>query len=264
MSTQAESPVTEREALAIPSGYQGPLVVPPEHIPDVSNLIIRDDTPVESFFAERQYRLLTGPLNDSWAGPGAGRPFLATANVGLFYQVKEPPLVPDVMLALDVRLGTDPAARENKTYFLWEFGKAPDVVIEVVSDRRGGEDTTKLERYGRIGVAHYVIFDPEKHLGEEVIRSVVLTGGDYKPCPNNWFPKVGLGVTLWEGTFEGHPSAWWLRWCDERGELIPTGGELAEREQQRAEREQQRADREQQRAERLEAFLREKGLEPPA
>src|SRR5258708_38010694 len=96
MNPQAETTVVASPEEATPTGYRGPMVVPAEHIPDVSNLVIRDDTPVESFFAERQYRLLTGPLYDSWPGPGNGRPFLATANVGLFYRVKEPPVIPDV------------------------------------------------------------------------------------------------------------------------------------------------------------------------
>lgn len=248
----------------IPPGYTGPLVVPPDHLPDVSNLVIRDDTPVESFYAERQYRLFTGPLYDSWPGPGEGRTFLAAANVGLFYMVKVPPMVPDGMLSLDIRLQGDPAAKENNTYFLWEFGKPPDVVIELVSDRRGGEDTTKLQRYASIGVPYYVIFDPDKHLGPYVLRSFVLTGGEYVPCPSNWFPRVGLGVTLWEGEYEGHPSAWWLRWCDERGEVIPTGAERAEQERQRAEQERQRADRAEQQIELLRAQLRALGKEPEA
>lgn len=285
MNPQAEITIQEPPQDSASPAYEGPLVVPPERMPDVSNLVIRDDTPVESFFAERQYRLLTGPLYDSWAGPGKGRPFLATANVGLFYRSREPPVIPDAMLALDIRLEGDPLAKENNTYFLWEFGKPPDVVIEVVSDRRAGEDTTKMERYTWIGVPHYVIFDPGQHLSSDVLRSFILTGGVYRACPNNWFKTVGLGVKLWEGMFEGHPKTWWLRWCDEQGEIIPTGGERAQqerqradqeqqradREQQRADREQQRADREQQsaeqerqRAERLEAFLRERGIEPPS
>jgi hypothetical protein len=249
---------------ASPQQQGPPLTVPPDRIPDVSNLVIRDDTPVESFYAEKQYRLLTGPLYDSWTGPGPGRAFLATANVGLFSRVKEPPVVPDVMLSLDVRLQGDPAAKENNTYFLWEFGKPPDVVIEVVSDRRGGEDSTKLRRYEWIAVPYYVIFDPEKHLSQDVLRSFVLTGGIYHPCPDNWFPRVALGVTLWEAPYEDHPSAWWLRWCDREGVLIPTGYERAEQERRRADEAQQRAEEEQRKRERLEALLRQHNIDPNA
>jgi hypothetical protein len=51
-----------------------------------------------------------------------------------------------------------------------------------------------------------------------------------------------LGLTLWEGQFEGK-HATWLRWTDEHGVLIPTGKERAEQERQRAEHTEQRAER---------------------
>ncbi|MGE3538813.1 MAG: hypothetical protein AB7N91_15445 [Candidatus Tectimicrobiota bacterium] len=43
-----------------------------------------DDTPVDTIYAEKQQRLLTGSLYASWRGPGAGGSFIALANVGLF------------------------------------------------------------------------------------------------------------------------------------------------------------------------------------
>ena len=48
-------------------------------------------------------------------------------------------------------------------------------------------------------------------------------------------PNVGLGVTLWQSVFEGWHDTW-LRWCDQGGEVIPTGAERAAIERQRAER----------------------------
>jgi hypothetical protein len=262
------------------TGAQGPAnggstgqtmpVVPAEDTPDVTDLVIRDDTPVESIYAERQYRLLTEPLGSSWAGPGEGRKFLPLSNVGLFYRVKVPPLVPDVMLCLDPP-ELDLSRKEHNSYFMWEFGKPPDVVIELVSDRRGGEDSTKFRLYCQIGVPYYVIFDPKGHLSNEVVRSFVKTGATYISMPDCWFPSVGLGLTLWEGEYQGWVSSHWLRWCDERGQLIPTGHELAdsarqraEQERQRAEQAHQRAEQERQRRERAEAKLREMGIDPDA
>ncbi len=106
------------------------------------------------------------------------------------------------------------------------MGKSPDVVIELVSDRRGGEDTLKKRHYARIGVKYYVIFDPEKHLRKGVLRAFSLRAGSYKPLKRLWFKSVGLGLMLWEGTYETRTEDCWLCWCDEQGKPIPTGREL--------------------------------------
>src|SRR5947209_7099465 len=75
--------------------------------PNIDNLVIEDGAPLDSFFSEKQYRLLTEPLYSSWPGPGKGRPFLVGANVGLIFTPKEPVLAPDVMLAVDVKQPSD-------------------------------------------------------------------------------------------------------------------------------------------------------------
>src|SRR5438445_13730888 len=73
----------------------------PAVIPNLDDLVTEDGAPVDSIYAEKQYRLLTEPLYSSWAGPGGGRPFLALANVGWFHTSAQPPLVPDALLSLD-------------------------------------------------------------------------------------------------------------------------------------------------------------------
>ena len=99
---------------------------------------------MDSIFCEKQQRLLTEPLYSSWAGPppradGEPRRFAALANVGLFSTPDEPPVVPDMMLSLDVVIQDDQRPKQNRSYFIWRFGKAPDVVIEPVSKREGDE-----------------------------------------------------------------------------------------------------------------------------
>ena len=47
---------------------------------------------MDNIFSEKQQRLLTEPL---YSG-GLDRPFAAMANVGVFYQTHQPPLVPDM------------------------------------------------------------------------------------------------------------------------------------------------------------------------
>jgi hypothetical protein len=267
MNPTATEPTTPRqdESLApeIQPGRAGDApqwVLAPEDLPNIDDLVIEDGKPVDSIFMEKQQRLLTEPLYCSWPGPEDGRPFLALANVGLFSVVGEPPLVPDVMLSLDVKAG-DQARKENRSYILWVIGKPPDAVIEVVSDRRGGEAVHKMRDYARVRVLYYVIFDPRELLGGGVLRVFRLRDGTYEPMAPGWFNGVGLGLTLWQGAYEGL-EANWLRWCDRQGQLIPTGRERAEQETQRAEQETQRAEQEKQRADRLEAKLRALGIDP--
>ena len=222
-------------------------VLAPEDIPNVEDLVIEDGKPVDNLFVEKEYRLLTEPLYSSWTSPRGE--FLAVANVGLFYAYREQPLVPDVMLSLGVPASRDLTRKENRSYFIWVIGKPPDVVIEIVSDLRGGEETDKMAAYARIGVTYYVIHDPQNRLHHGPLRAFSLREGVYQPIEPSWLENVGLGLTFWEGEFQGQETRW-LRWCDHNGVVIPTGRELAEQEKQRAER--------------LAAQLRALGVEPDA
>ena len=53
-------------------------------------------------------------------------------------------MVPDVMLSLDVSIADDLQEKKNRSYFVWRFGKPPEVVIEIVSNREGEELGEKL------------------------------------------------------------------------------------------------------------------------
>ena len=106
--------------------------------PDISHLVIEDDTPVDNFQSAQHQRLLVDPLCSSKALP---LPFLVAANVGLFYKLKGEPIVPDVLLSLGVERAEDLSQRRNRAYFVWEFGKVPDVCVEIVSNQEGDELT---------------------------------------------------------------------------------------------------------------------------
>ncbi len=83
---------------------------------------------------------------------------------------------------------------------------------------------SKLRDYARIRVSYYVVFDPLQQLGETLMRVYELQGNSYEERFQTWLEKVGLGLTLWEGEFEGK-QATWLRWCDQQGNVILTGAE---------------------------------------
>lgn len=247
---------------------------------DISHLTIEDDTPVDNFQSEVQQRLLIEPLYSSQALPS---PFLAAANVGLFYKLKGNPIVPDVFLSLGVQRAEDLSQRRYRSYFVWEFGKVPDVCIEIVSNREGdelslsqksrqqGKDAAKKEIYAQIGVPYYVVYDPlqqiqgEDEMNKALLRVWTLTSGRYSEITpiegivevgsSVWLETVGLGLTLWQGPFEESVSRLWLRWCDRQGQVIPTGAERADAERQRADTERQRADR-------LAQKLQELGINP--
>lgn len=226
-------------------------------IPDITNLVIEDDIPLDNFQSEKQQRLLTEPLYSSWF---PGIPFIAAANVGVFYAIKQEPIVPDVFLSLNVQMPQDWNQKQNRSYFVWEFGKVPEVAIEVVSNKEGKELGTKKDNYARIGVIYYAIFDPLRQLQKpeemngSLLKVYVLTAGRYVELAQPWLETVGLGLTLWEGMFETQPGLW-LRWCDSEGRVIPTGAE-------RAMLEQQRADQAEARARQLAERLRAMGIDP--
>lgn len=214
--------------------------------PSVDHLITEDDTPVDNPFSEKQQRLLTEPLYSSWK-PQDGRSFVACANVGVFPVPKNPAIVPDMFLSLDVQLPADLWKKQHRAYMVWEYGKPPDVVVEVVSNKEGNENSDKYATYARIGVDYYVIFDPLKMIMSEVLTCYELRGGRYVSCACDWLSTIGLGVRLWEGSYEGSQAVW-LRWCEQDGKVISTGAEQAAEERQRAER--------------LAAQLRALGIEP--
>jgi Uma2 family endonuclease len=248
--------------------------LPEEEWPSLDGIVTEDDTPVDNIFSEKQQRLLTEPLHSSWPGPSwlaPGRGYLALANVGLFYTLKKPPLVPDMLLSVDLMVRKDLSRKENRSYFGWVYGKPPEVVIEVVSNQEGGEDTKKLRRYAEIEIPYYVIHDPLCELSKEVLRIYRLEGKRYRRQAELWLVGVELGLTLWQGEYENWEEEVWLRWVDRQGRLIPTGVELAKQERLRAEQaqlqvaqERARAEQERIRAERLAAHLRELGIEPDA
>lgn len=282
--TNDEVPEAFRDAFA-PEPRLSPFGIP---IPDVSHLITEDDTPVDNLFSEKQQRLLVEPLYSSWK---SDRPFEAFANVGIYASIRGPAIVPDAYLSLDVKTHEDIWAKEHRCYMIWEYGKPPDVVIEIVSNKKGGENDTKLVDYARLGASFYVVFDPRQLIQNEMLVVYERRGEKFVRKADAQFEGVGLGIVLWDGAFEGSPGKW-LRWCDRDGNVIATGAELAanaqqmaeevqrlaeqerlraeqeqlraDQEQLRAEQEQQRADQERLRAERLIAQLRALGVEPEA
>jgi Uma2 family endonuclease len=207
----------------------------------LADIITEDDQPVDNIAASKQQRMLLAPLYESWTPPpsedepGAPRKFLADINVGIFTKPENNPLVPDMFLSLDVEATFDWKRKLNRSYFVWHFGKPPDVVIEIVSNQEGHELDTKLKRYAQMDVLYYVVYDPERLLSDDILRVYErgFAGRRYRRRTDYLLPELKLSLAFWQGTFE-EGTGEWLRWCDADGNIIPTGAERAVQAEARA------------------------------
>jgi len=223
---------------------------------DYDSLITEDDTPVDNFYCEKQLRLLPGSLQHSW---DRKQPYIVAADVGIYDFNSVTPIVPDVFLSLDVQYASDIWLKKNRCYMMNIFKKPPELIIEVVSNKIGGELTKKVDKYENLGVNYYVIFDPCAHILESTFCVYQLVNGEFIDItPENkeiWFEHINVGLKVHHGEFE-NMTAEWLRWCDAQGNILRTGDESAAFEKARADAERQhreyekaRADAEQKRAE---------------
>lgn len=239
--------------------------------PDYEQFITEDDTPVENIFSEVQQRFL---INTLFGSVWTDRDFWASSNVGIYYAVDKPCVVPDMFLSFDVKKPDDLTIKKNKCYFTWVVGKVPELVVEIISNKIGNEDTSKKNIYATMGVKYYVLIDPYFSLSPSRLKVFSLEKGKYEEITTTekhyFMPEVDLGIMIWEGLFEQEKSSW-ARWCSKEGDILVTGVEndallngqlnekelLLQEEKQRADEEKQRADEEKQRADEKELLLQE-------
>ncbi len=140
---------------------------------------------------------------------------------------------------------------ERKSWVVWEEGKGPDVVIELLSESTAVYDqTTKKQLYlEKMRVPEYFWYDP---FDSENWSGFRLKGSGYEPIQMDQGGMqsdcLGLRLVRWEGSYY-EANAVWLRWAYQDGTLIPTQLELAIEAQQQADLAQQQADLAQQQAE---------------
>jgi Uma2 family endonuclease len=238
---------------------------------DISHLVIEDGKPLDNIYSSHQQHLWMQVLHDSDALP---EPFLVVSNVGLFYDPDQDPIVPDTMLSLGVKNGEDYSQKKNRSYFVWEIGKFPEVCIEIVSNKEGDEvnlsrksirknkTVSKKERYAQLGIKYYIVYDPlqqlQSEMGDAKAKLWVLSpDGDYPEELSQsihqigdrlWMEEIGLGMTLWFGEY-ARQNQDWLRWCDAEGNIYLTGAEQARLADRKAALERIRAEEEKLRAE---------------
>ena len=125
---------------------------------------------------------------------------------------------------------------ERRSWVVWEEGKAPDVVIELLSDSTSQADKNlkKLIYQNQMRVPEYFWYDP---FNPDDLAGFSNDKGVYQPIAANAqnhlvSQSLGLALQLWQGNYKGI-NATWLRWGTLLGELLPTP---EEKERQRADK----------------------------
>ncbi len=245
-----------------------------------------EDEPVEN----TGQPLLAGALRESLEISGFIQPqMLIASNFGLCATVNDQLVIkaPDWVFVPSVK----EVISNRKTYTPILEGEIPLMVMEFLSDNDGEKYSLKRTYppgkwffYQQIlQVPIYIIFDPnggllEYHEWENGRYELKLADENGR----HWIEVMGLYLGTWRGTKEAHTS-YWLRWWDQKHNLLPWAVEQIAQERQRAEQERQRAEQEYQRAEqehqraeqeyqraqqerqqkeRLMAYLQSQGIDP--
>jgi Uma2 family endonuclease len=125
---------------------------------------------------------------------------------------------------------------ERLSWVVWEEGKPPDVVIELLSETTASNDKNakKLIYQNQMRVSEYFWYDP---FNPDDFAGFDLNSGTYQQIALN--------------------DATWLRWATFDGELFPTSQEMVGIAQQKVAEVKQIAEQEKQRAEQAELQLRQ-------
>ena len=170
------------------------------------------------------------------------------------------PPSPDLYVAFGV------AKRQRLSYVVWEEGKPPDFVLEIVSPSSKRRDRVeKPVLYAKMGVPEFFLYDPERKRAP-VLSGFELQGGNYVPLQGEMLAAGVVGVrskmlglclcirSAGSDIFDGA-----LSWYDPAtGEFLRTSQELAEGERQaeaRAEASDARAEASEARVAELEALI---------
>ncbi|MDF5725266.1 MAG: Uma2 family endonuclease [Rhizonema sp. PD37] len=191
--------------------------------PTQAELPYDDGVPMESLRHKTQMDLLIDALVVWLAQREDG---FVGGNMFVYYslmQVKNQDFRgPDFFAVLGVPKG------ERRSWVVWEEGKAPDVVIELLSDSTAAQDKNekKLIYQNQLRIPEYFWFDP---FNPDDWAGFLLEKGVYQPLipdEQNQLVSHSLGLALqrWQGNYKGI-DATWLRWTTLKGELLPTSEE---------------------------------------
>ncbi|GFE71343.1 Uma2 family endonuclease [Chroococcus sp. FPU101] len=226
-------------------------------LPTAKDLPHTNDTPVDNELQNDLPNLLRAMLASIWADR---RDWFFGVDMGIYYDPDKPAIIPDGFLSIGVPRWIESDLRLS--YVLWEEQKLPILVLEVVSQTRRGEYTTKKDFYEQMGILYYVIHNPLRKRKQK-LEVYKLNNGKYELLEGEavWFPEIGIGIMREKATYLGIEYDW-VYWMDEHGKRYLTLEEQVKEAQQQAQEAQQQAQEAQRRAELLEERLRELGIEP--
>jgi Uma2 family endonuclease len=212
--------------------------VRPDNLPDADfpwppcedELPYSDDVPMDSPRHRLQINLLIETLELHWA---ERQDVFVGGDMFLYFSL-------DQVRGRDFRgpdffvvLGT--TRRERTSWVVWQEGKGPDVIIELLSESTATVDKGEKKRVYQddLRVPEYYWYDPFS--GE--LAGFSMHDGVYQAIPVDaggrlMSNRLGLMLTQWHGIYGGI-EATWLRWITPDGTLLPTSAERAERAEQR-------------------------------
>src|SRR4051812_14245669 len=200
-------------------------LLPREGWPTENDLPYSDGIPMDSQRQVLQMQLLQVALVHAWADR---EDFFVGANMFLYYsleQVRNRDFIgPDVFVALNV------PRRERKSWVMWQEGKGPDAVIELLSETTAQNDKTvkKAIYQDDVKAPEYFWYDP---FDSEDFRGFRLRNGVYEAIEPDQHGRmrseaVGLLLAPWDGDYQGIRAVW-LRWAWPDGTVLPTPAEAA-------------------------------------
>ena len=221
----------------------------PPRLPTEDELPCDDGIPMETPRHRLQMELLIHAL-EPWAAKR--RDVFVSGNQFLYFSADQ--LRGRDFHGPDVFVVCGTERRERKSWVVWEEGKGPDVVIELISESTAGLDKGSKKRIyqDQLRVPGYYWFDP---FNPDDRAGFALIEGTYVPLERDAegclpVPELGLRLCLWQGEYIAVETTW-LRWADNE-DFLPLPEEA---ERARANAAQQRADAERRRADQAEAEL---------
>ncbi len=134
--------------------------------------------------------------------------------------------------------------RERLSWVVWEEGKGPDLVIELLSETTAEQDKNEKKQIyqDQLRVPEYFWYDP---FNPEDWAEFTLRDGVYRPLERDtrsWYisQQLGLALVTWFGSYRGIEAVW-LRWATIEGKFLPTDHEFVREEQQKATQAEQKA-----------------------
>ena len=143
-----------------------------------------------------------------------------SGNLLVYYEKGNPKksVAPDVFVVF----GTE--KKERRTYLLWEEGKVPDFVLELVSKKTYKKDLgEKKDLYAAVfGVKEYYLYDPDGRYLQPSLQGYRLVDYTYLPIQpvGDRIPSLVLGLELGErdmelGLYNPQTKNWLLKPAEE-------------------------------------------------